>query len=78
MIMNNIMKKIVSYALVLILLALTIVELLGIWGVIQIELMDVIKKVFLSVFVVFLASVVVLFIFSVIIRDNKPKNNNID
>jgi di/tricarboxylate transporter len=66
--MSNIVKKGASYILVGIVLFLTILALLGIWDVISFE--DVIKKILLSLFIVFVSSVVVLFIFAVVARDN--------
>ncbi|MDK2978520.1 MAG: hypothetical protein PWP52_1234 [Bacteroidales bacterium] len=41
---------------------------LGIWEVISLE--DVMRKIFTSLFVIFVASVIVLFIFSVLIKDS--------
>ena len=60
-------KKVTSYVLITIVLLITIVSLLGIWDVICLE--DVMRKIFTSLFVVFVASAIVLFIFSVLIRD---------
>lgn len=48
----------------------TIIALLGIWEVISLE--DIIKKMFVSLMVVFAAAAVILFIFSVLIRDDGP------
>ena len=62
------LKKVTSYILITFVLLITIVSLLGIWDVISLE--DVMRKIFTSLFVVFVASVIVLFIFSVIIRDS--------
>jgi hypothetical protein len=65
-------KKIASYVLVALILAFTVFGLLAIWDVIDVQ--NVIRKLLLSLFVVFVASVVVLFIFSVVIHeDKKPK-----
>jgi len=45
--------------------------LLGIWEIISLE--DIIKKMFVSLMVVFAAAAVILFIFSVLIRDQEPE-----
>lgn len=65
-------KKIASYFLTAIILTFTVLGLLAIWDVIDVQ--DVMRKILLSLFVVFVASVVVLFIFAVVIREDKtPK-----
>lgn len=69
--MNSFIKKFASYILVGIVLALTVLALLGIWEVIELE--NVIRKILISLFVVFVAAVVVLFIFAVVIKDNSDK-----
>ncbi|MBU0765582.1 MAG: hypothetical protein KJ607_12175 [Bacteroidetes bacterium] len=74
--MSNIVKKGASYILVLIVLGLTVIAILGIWGIIEIELKEVLPKVFFSLMVVFVAAVVVLFIFAVLVRDNKTTGKN--
>jgi len=63
------LKKMASYSLVAMVIAFTILGLLAIWDVIAVE--DVIRKILLSLFVIFIASVVVLFIFGVVIREDK-------
>ena len=67
----SIVKKGASYILVGIVLILTVLALLGIWDVISFE--DIIKKILLSLFVVFVASVVILFIFAVVVREGNGK-----
>ncbi|PLX03810.1 MAG: hypothetical protein C0594_09970 [Marinilabiliales bacterium] len=69
--MNSFMKKAASYILVAVVLAITAIALLGIWEVIPLE--NVIRKILVSLFVIFVASVVVLFIFAVVIRDSGNK-----
>lgn len=69
---NNIVKKGASYILVAIVLVLTFLALLGIWDIISFE--EIIKKILLSLFVVFVASVVILFIFAVVIREGNGKS----
>ena len=63
------LKKITSYILVIFILIITVISLLGIWEIISLE--DVMRKIFTSLFIIFVASVIVLFIFSVIIRDTE-------
>jgi hypothetical protein len=65
-------KKVASYVLIALILAFTVLGLLAIWDIIDVE--NVMRKILLSLFVVFVASVVVLFIFSVVIHeDRSPK-----
>ena len=47
----------------------TVIALLGIWEVISLE--DIVKKMFVSLMVVFAAAAVILFIFSVLIKDQE-------
>ncbi|PLX15033.1 MAG: hypothetical protein C0597_09335 [Marinilabiliales bacterium] len=63
------LKKITSYILITFVLLITVVSLLGIWEVISLE--DIMRKIFTSLFIIFVASVIVLFIFSVLIRDSE-------
>lgn len=65
-------KKLTAYILISLIIFSTIIGLLAIWDIIDIQ--NIMKKVFTSIFVVFVASVVVLFIFSVLIKDNDQKN----
>lgn len=68
----NMLKRIASYVLVFLVVTFTVLGLLAIWDIIEVQ--DVIRKILLSLFVIFVASVVVLFIFAVVIReDNQPK-----
>ena len=62
------LKKITAYVLISIVLLSTIIAVLGIWDVIDLE--DVLRKIFVSLFVIFIASVIVLFVFSVLLREN--------
>ena len=68
--MSNI-KKAVSYVLIGLVLVFTIIALLGIWGIIDLE--QVMVKVLYSLLIIFAASAVILFIFSVLIKDEPPK-----
>ncbi len=68
--MSNSVKKVISYFLIVLVLVFTIIALLGIWDIISLE--DIIKKMFVSLMVVFAAAAVILFIFSVLIKDDSP------
>jgi hypothetical protein len=69
--MSNSIKRIISYLLIGVILVFTIIALLGIWEIIELE--EIIRKMFLSLMVIFAASAVILFIFSVMIRDSDAK-----
>ncbi|MBN2521635.1 MAG: hypothetical protein JXB24_00095 [Bacteroidales bacterium] len=68
--MSNI-KKAVSYVLIALVLIFTVIAILGIWDIIDLE--QVMIKVLYSLLVVFAASAVILFIFSVLIKDDSSK-----
>ncbi len=68
--MDNSIRKIVAYILIGLVLTFTVLSVLGIWGVIDLDYL--MKKVVLSLLVVFAASAIILFIFSVLIKDNEP------
>lgn len=72
--MSNAVKKVISYFLIVLVLLFTIIALLGIWDIISLE--DIIKKMFVSLMVVFAAAAVILFIFSVLIREDGPPAEN--
>lgn len=71
--MNNI-RKITGFVLVGLILIFTLVAVLGIWEVI--DLQEVMVKVLSSLLVVFIASAVVLFITTVLIKD-ESKNSKV-
>jgi hypothetical protein len=71
--MTNI-KKVVSYILIGLVLIFTVIAILGIWGLIDIDLQKVMLNTLYSLLVVFAASAVILFIFTVLIRDDEKKN----
>ena len=68
--MNASVKKIISYFMIILVLIFTIIALLGIWDIISLD--EIIRKMFVSLMVVFAAAAVILFIFSVLIRDEGP------
>jgi len=73
--MSNSIKKVISYLLIALVVVFTVIALLGIWDIISLE--EIVRKMFLSLMVVFAASAVILFIFSVLIKDSDlPKSNN--
>jgi dolichyl-phosphate-mannose--protein O-mannosyl transferase len=66
--MGNSVKRIISYLLIGLVVIFTVLALLGIWDIISLE--EIVRKMFLSLMVVFAASAVILFIFSVLIKDS--------
>jgi hypothetical protein len=70
--MSN-LKRIVSYILIGLVLIFTVISILGIWGLIEIDLQKVMLNTLYSLLVVFAASAVILFIFTVLIRDEEKK-----
>jgi hypothetical protein len=66
--MGNSVKRIISYLLIGLVVVFTVIALLGIWDIISLE--EIVRKMFLSLMVVFAASAVILFIFSVLIKDS--------
>ena len=69
--MSASIKKIISYFMIGLVLIFTVIALLGIWEVINLD--EIIRKMFVSLMVVFAAAAVILFIFSVLIRDEGPE-----
>jgi hypothetical protein len=73
--MGNSVKKVISYLLIGLVVVFTVIALLGIWNIISLE--EIVRKMFLSLMVVFAASAVILFIFSVLVKDSDlPKREN--
>jgi hypothetical protein len=66
--MNITPKKITAYLLALIIVVVTILGILSIWDIIELE--NVMRKVLSSLLIIFLASVVTLFIFNVVVKDD--------
>jgi len=64
-------KKIVSYLLIFLVLVFTVIAILGIWEVIDLDY--VLRKIMSSLIVIFAASAVVLFIFAVLIKEPDEK-----
>jgi hypothetical protein len=68
--MDNALKKTVAYILIGLVLTFTVLSILGIWEVISLDY--ILKKIVLSLLVVFAASAVILFIFTILIRNGEP------
>ncbi|MGQ9846659.1 MAG: hypothetical protein ACUVQP_04030 [Bacteroidales bacterium] len=66
-------KKITAYILISLIVFSTVIGLLAIWNIIDVQ--EVMRKVLSSIFIIFVSSVVVLFIFSVIVKDSDKKQN---
>jgi hypothetical protein len=66
--MGNSVKRIISYLLIGLVVIFTVIALLGIWDIISLD--EIVRKMFLSLMLVFAASAVILFIFSVLIKDS--------
>lgn len=66
----SMLKRTVSYILIGLILVFTIISILGIWGLIDIDLHNVMLNTLYSLLVVFAASAVILFIFTVLIKEN--------
>ncbi len=70
--MDNTMKKTVAYILVGLVLIFTVLSILGIWDVIDLDY--IMKKILLSLVVIFAASAVILFIFTILAKEEQaPK-----
>ena len=67
------LKRVASYILIGLILVFTIISILGIWGVIDINLQKVMLNTLYSLLVVFASSAVILFVFTVLIKDDDKK-----
>lgn len=65
------LKRFFSILLALLVFATTLVSVLAIWDVIDIN--DILSKSLSSLLVIFVSSAITLFIFSVLYQDNSPK-----
>ena len=72
------LKKITGYFLVGLIILFTIIGILGIWDVIDLE--DVIYKILMSLLIVFISSAVILFITSVLlnVEQKQQKQDTLD
>ena len=64
-------KKIISYLLIFLVLVFTVIAILGIWEVIDLD--NVLRKIMSSLIVIFAAAAVVLFIFAVLIKEPEKR-----
>lgn len=69
----NTVKRIVSYILIGLVLIFTVIAILGIWDLIDLE--HIMVNTLYSLLVVFAASAVILFIFTVLIKDDEKPND---
>ena len=69
----NTVKRIVSYILIGLVLIFTVIAILGIWDLIDLE--HIMVNTLYSLLVVFAASAVILFIFTVLIKDDEKQIN---
>jgi hypothetical protein len=69
--MDTSIKKIVSYFLMILVLVFTVIAILGIWDLIDLE--DIFRKIFFTLMVIFASTALVLFIFTVLIRGDEQK-----
>lgn len=67
----NTVKRIVSYILIGLVLIFTVIAILGIWDLIDLE--HIMVNTLYSLLVIFAASAVILFIFSVLIKDDEKQ-----
>ncbi len=65
-------KKIISYFLILLVMVFTVIAVLGIWDLIDLE--DIFRKIFFTLMVIFAATALVLFIYTVLLRDGETKS----
>lgn len=66
------MKKIVSYILIACVLLFTVVAILGIWDII--DLQNIMMNSIFSLIVIFAASAIILFIYTVFMKDSNQSN----
>lgn len=65
------MKKFIAYFLLALVLFFTVIAILGIWELIDLE--ELFRKIFFTLMVIFASTALVLFIYTVLIRyDDRP------
>jgi len=69
--MQTTLKKVVVWFLIILVLIFTIIAILGIWDVINLD--NVLRKILSSLVVIFAASAVILFIFAVMGKEIKEE-----
>lgn len=68
---STVIKRFFSILLALLVFATTVISVLAIWNVIDID--DILSKSLSSLLVIFVSSAIILFIFSVLYQDNSNK-----
>ncbi len=71
--MESSLKKITSYFLVIIILMFTVIGILGIWDLIDLDF--ILQKIFQTLIVIFCSTALILFVFSVLLKE-KDNNQN--
>ena len=71
--MESSLKKITSYFLVVIILMFTVIGILGIWDLIDLDF--ILQKIFQTLIVIFCSTALILFVFSVLLKE-KDSNQN--
>jgi membrane protein YdbS with pleckstrin-like domain len=72
--MDNAVKKVASYILIVVVLISTFIAILSVWGLVDLE--DVIWKIMQTLFVVFIAAILVLFIYNILLREPFKKKDS--
>lgn len=65
----NSVKKVIAYFLSALVLLFSLLAILKIWDIIDME--DIISKMFQSIMVIIAAAAVIVFIFAIILRENR-------
>ena len=65
-------KKVIAYILSGLVLAFSIIAILGIWEIIDLEYL--LSKMFKSMMVILVTAAIIVFIFSILIRDNTKED----
>lgn len=71
--MNNTIKKVSSYILILLVLLTTTIAILEIWGIHLFDIKAIFWRLMQSLLVIFSSSAVLLFIFAVILKEKKEE-----
>lgn len=61
-------KKTITYFLIILVILFMVVTLLGVWDLIDLD--NILRKLLISLLVIFVSSAVVMFIFSVLMKDD--------
>lgn len=69
--MYSILRKFAAIALVVMVLFFTVISILSIWGIINVE--HVLSKTLTTLLVIFVSAAIMLFIFAIVFRDKEPE-----